>query len=235
MTLTGEIVKQVFMIRHEAGAGTAFTAQHEGKLYLITARHVLNGDGTAPIADPVHIEIRHDNQWKPLICRLIGVGGGAADVAVLAPPILLADFPPVGMHSQHLVYSQDVYFLGFPFNLHGNIGFVNMDYPLAYVKKGIVSMVALPGQPHIVIDGHNNPGFSGGPVVFRNDVGLDPGWCIAGVISGYSETREPVYVGDSEAQSVYTIAENSGLVDATRIEEVLALIRANPMGFPKSV
>lgn len=64
---------------------------------------------------------------------------------------------------------QDVYSLGFPFGLA-----TKFDKPIpthiAFIKKAILSAIdARPGSGHVLyLDGHNNPGFSGGPVIYAN-------------------------------------------------------------------
>ena len=64
------------------------------------------------------------------------------------------------------MYGQDVYFLGFPYGLHGDMSALSNDLPFPFVKKGIISLFHNDGVNRIYLDGHNNPGFSGGPVVF---------------------------------------------------------------------
>ena len=58
--------------------------------------------------------------------------------------------------------------------------------PLAFMKKGIFSATTNEnGAVVFFLDGHNNPGFSGGPVVYRdlNQSGA-PVFYVAAVVSG---------------------------------------------------
>jgi hypothetical protein len=81
--------------------------------------------------------------------------------------------------------SQDAYFLGYPYGLHAEGGSLNAHFPLAIVKKACLSMFALGGpDAYILLDGHNNPGFSGGPVVFAPN-GQGAPTNVAAVVSGY--------------------------------------------------
>ena len=62
----------------------------------------------------------------------------------------------------------------------------NRGFPIPFVKKAIVSAI---NNPVIYLDGHNNPGFSGGPLVFWDYA--EKRRKIMGVISGYYPHRIP--------------------------------------------
>jgi hypothetical protein len=75
---------------------------------------------------------------------------------VIAPRV---DYPS----ADGLVLSQDVYFLGYPLPER-----VRLVGTLPFVKRGIASGRAEINGVHVwLVDGHINPGFSGGPVVFN--------------------------------------------------------------------
>ena len=67
-----------------------------------------------------------------------------------------------------MIYGQEVFFAGFPFgeNLFTtSTQTVNGLFPMPFVKKGIISAEATEnGATILYLDGHNNPGFSGGPI-----------------------------------------------------------------------
>jgi len=87
-----------------------------------------------------------------------------------------------------LIYSQDVFFLGFPYDIVPNLLFGSGGFPMPLVRKAIVAAM---DRDTLILDGHNNPGFSGGPVCFfRPNEGAAR---IAGVVSGYPAVSEPVY------------------------------------------
>ena len=82
--------------------------------------------------------------------------------------------------------SQQAFFLGFPYGI-GDRFLKETGHPVAFVKRVTVS--TLFGKPYL-LDGHNNPGFSGGPVVF-----CPPGrkeFQVAAVVSGYRWASAPV-------------------------------------------
>lgn len=76
--------------------------------------------------------------------------------------------------------SQEVFFLGYP--LTGTLPLMGR---LPAVRRGIVSQRAhLNGVAAWIIDGHNLPGFSGGPLVFADAGGMGSTWHVLGVVSG---------------------------------------------------
>jgi hypothetical protein len=81
----------------------------------------------------------------------------------------------------------------------------------------------------IVLDGHNNPGFSGGPVVFSPLKG-DTHFRVAGVISGFEAVKNQIH-GPSGESPLYSW-DNTGLIKAYSIQRAIELIHANPIGFP---
>jgi S1-C subfamily serine protease len=227
--VTSEIIQQVFSLRSEFGSGTGFTVRVDDRQYLVTARHVLDGEGDAPIPQQSSLEVHRAGKWWSFPFRLVCSTKDPSDIAVVALPQALANFPEIELGTKGLVYGQEVYFLGFPYGRQGSVGAVNNGFPLPYVKRAIVSMLELPSNPMLVLDGINNLGFSGGPVAFRSPAGK---WQIAAVISGFNSVREAVFKANSDEPANYTVDQNTGLIDATPLESVVALIRANPIGLP---
>ena len=71
-----------------------------------------------------------------------------------------------------------------------------------------------PSPSVMFLDGHNNPGFSGGPVCFKK--AGDKLFTIAGVISGYRYSQMPVLDKDNK-KTEYYIKENTGIINAADI------------------
>lgn len=124
--------------------------------------------------------------------------------------------------------SQDVYFVGFPYGLSIEGQTLNNGFPLPLVKHGIVASVSggKSGEPFLV-DGINNPGFSGGPVVISLGGSNLP--TIIGVVSAYKAAQEPVYKGSDKTDM--NIQANTGLLVAFSIDYALDAIAKNPIGF----
>jgi hypothetical protein len=128
----------------------------------------------------------------------------------------------------------DCEFLGFPYGggWRANLG-NEQSFWMPFVKHCNVS--AMPStEPQIwVLDGINNAGFSGGPVIFRTG----PEQKIFAVISGYH--LEPTEVVSSAASKKktpvaqakkQTVNLNSGFIIAYDIKYAVEAINKNPMG-----
>lgn len=100
---------------------------------------------------------------------------------------------------------------------------MNRGFPIPFVKKGIISSFITDslGTTQIFLDGHNNPGFSGGPVVvtnFGNETKHK--MRIIGIVSAYLNenkiTKTPI--GD------FVNKENSGIVLTYAFDHVFEIL-----------
>jgi hypothetical protein len=222
--ITSNVYYRVFFLKYGTGIGTCFSIDVDNKQYLITARHVIDG-----IKDGDNVQILHENQWKEKETTLIGIGEGLIDIAVFSIKHQISPALVLEPTMEDLTFGQDVYFLGFP---HGWYNVLNKelfrDYPVPFIKKGIVSSMSMvEGVGFLFVDGHNNPGFSGGPVVFKPSGKRD--FRVAAVISGYRWAPENVHIGDQSLE--YFIKSNTGIIQAFDIRHATDLIAVNPKGF----
>jgi len=218
--ITSNVIHRVFRIQWGTGQGTAFAIDIDAKQYLVTARHVVSDfPGQAAIS------VFSNSAWVELPVQLVGHAKGDVDISVLAPSRLLTP-PELALEpmSKGVVYGQDVYFLGFPYDFLGKYVFGQDGWPLPFVKKATVSLF---DGAVFLLDGHNNPGFSGGPVVFVQSAG-DP-FRVAAVVSGYQAVAQPVYAGHEETALTYDY--NTGIIVTHAINGALELIERNPIGF----
>ena len=221
--VTANVVHRILHIGRADSQGTAFTVDHGGKQYLVTARHVVEG-----IASGERISVAHQEQQELIEINVVGVGEGAVDVAVLACQQQLSPMHPLEPTTAGLVYGQQAYFLGFPFGWDAGGEHINHGLPLPFVKAGVISAWTNGTVKRIYIDSHVNEGFSGGPVVF-SPPGDQKVLRVAGVVVGYPKRFQPVV--DEHENTVALAQENPGLVLAIDISHVVALIDANPIGF----
>lgn len=222
--VTNNVLHRMLKIRIGNDQGSAFTLDREGRQYLVTARHMLEG-----AEDAQHVSVVYENQWRSLDVNVVGVGEGEVDVAVLACPLQLSPTLPMEPDENDFFLGQQAYFLGYPFGWDTGGEEINRGVPLPFVKTGIFSAFTIGGQQHkIFIDAHVNHGFSGGPVVFHRP-GAPQDFRVAGVVSGYPRRFQPVV--DADGNVIARARENPGLVLAFGIRHVLALIRGNPIGF----
>jgi hypothetical protein len=155
------ILTRTFAIKYGDLFGTAFTTEVDNKQYLITAKHIFPDN-----EDINSIEIYHEKQWKlvkvkPIICY----DDSSYDVIALAPNIQISETLPLDIGLGNIIISQEVFFLGFPYFLKTDSENINLGFPISFVKKAILSALNIE-DGILYLDGYNNPGFSGGPVVF---------------------------------------------------------------------
>ena len=220
MSITANILQRTFHIRYGDNSATCFTIDVDSRRYLVTAKHVVGS-----IQDGETVEISHNGHWKPMTVRVVGHGAGDLDVSVLAPQVLFGASHVLRTTTANLVLAEDVYFLGFPYGWSSNVGALNGGFPMPLVKKAIVSALGIGDEP-LLLDGHNNPGFSGGPVARR---GNSAEQTVIGVVSGYrSEWRNVLDGAGNTGPYVHII--NTGIVIVNDIRHVISLITDNPIG-----
>jgi S1-C subfamily serine protease len=223
--VTSNILQRTFRIKFGEGAGTCFTIDVENRQYVVTARHVVEG-----MKQTDKVEILHDNKWVGLPVKLVGFGENDSDIALIALSEQLSPTLPLTAATNDMYLSQDVYFLGFPYGLQIDVtSEINSLFPLPLVKKAIISSFEFRGNvlSSMLLDGHNNPGFSGGPV-FYSPPGTKESK-VAGVISGYRYEWESVFIEQKKTELTYQ--SNTGIIVAWSINYALDIIRKNPIGF----
>lgn len=227
--ITSNVLQRTFFIRVGEATGTAFTLDVDKRQYLVTARHVC-----PTRAGKTSIDIYHDGAWKAVEVTVVGLGEAnkiESDVAVLAPEHQLSLSHPLEPSTRDLVWGQDVFFVGFPFGLH-TISPVNNGYPIPIIKGAVMSGVIKGegGKEVFLLDGHNNPGFSGGPVVFTKLGAPNAEFRVMGVVSGYRTQQVDVTLSGKATGLVS--ATNTGIVLCPSIARTKDLIRANAIGAP---
>lgn len=222
--ITANVIHRVFHIRVGTVSGTAFTIEHDERQYLVTAAHVVSS-----LNGPYEVELLHENRWKKMRLELTGIASNA-DIAVLAPPFQLSPALTMPIGAGGAVYGQDVYFLGFPYGISPDSGSINRAFPFPLVKKGCLSAFTKENGANVVLlDGHNNPGFSGGPVVFAQQGQPSTSrFKVMSVISGYRFAEEPAYQGG--AATPITVRANTGIIISYDIKHGVEEITKNPNG-----
>lgn len=220
------ILSQVYFIKAGANTGTCFAVSIEDNDYLVTAKHLFSD--TLINKSKVNVSIFKDDRWINFDVVYLCHQNSNIDIAVLdlkSNDLKGNDFL-IGGDEYYL--SQDCFFLGFPFGMkmEDNKAVMNRGFPLPFVKKGIISgfMVEPNIMTQIFLDGHNNPGFSGGPVVIVNNAEVDERKIkIIGVVSAYLNDSKVIRtpMGD------FINNENSGIVLSYGFIHVNEIIKAN--------
>jgi hypothetical protein len=183
----GQITRNVFMrvllIQVGNTAGTGFTVDVDGRQYVVTAKHVISA-----VKDDDAIRLHRYDGWTSARVKVFRCDD-PIDIAVLIPDKQVTVNLPLEPTMAGMQVGQDTYFLGFPFGeLFSDIQDekVGDHVSLPFFRKAIISgSVKVGDGGRIYLDGHNNPGFSGGPIVFHDFNQNGYVMKVAGVISGY--------------------------------------------------
>ncbi len=223
--IPNNVIQRVFFVSYGSVNGTCFTVDVDGKQYIVSAKHIFSS-----VESRATVKIYHERQWKNIDANLVGHCRDDIDITILAADIQISPTHLLEATSAEMYYGQDVYFLGFPYGMYSDLGEINNDFPLPFAKKAIVSNMTFQDNMLriIYLDGHNNPGFSGGPVVFQFPPNSQ-NYRVAGVISGYRYTDEPIFDGNEPLPLAYKY--NTGIIISYSINHAIKVIKDNPKGF----
>lgn len=216
-----EAMASTFNIQVDKITGTCFMVTKDQEQYFVTAAHLFTSSHKSGSLFPIQILIQ--NQWRSLDAKVYFHTDRKIDIAiVILPEKILQNlkFPEelskydssakvaqgkgISLDPVFPNFGKDVYFYGFPL---GNLGTEILGIKFPLVKKAIVSgFIRNNGIDVLLLDGHNNLGFSGGPVVAYNISSKT--MCVIGVISGYiPEPIDVQYKGNK-----LSVNDNSGIV-----------------------
>lgn len=225
--ITSNVIERTFRINYKERVGTCFTITVEDKMYLITARHIVE-----EITGLDSVRIYHDGKWVNISVNLIGHASKSVDISVLTADLYFSGNAPMPASRDGLAYGQDVYFLGFPgvVNIdHASSAAmeINRNFPMPIVKHAIFSGV---GDDNIFfIDGYGNRGFSGAPLIFKPIDSKEYDYRVAGVIVNFKAEIIPVYdENDREGtKPIGYFRGNSGTITVSWIKHAIDLIENN--------
>jgi hypothetical protein len=220
-----EILQRVFYIKYGNNTGTCFLVSIDSNDYLITAKHLFPTNLTNKSA--VDIEILRNDGWIKFKPNYLIHSNTNIDITVLDLKSNDQKDNLFDIGSKNYYLSQECFFLGFPFGLRmdDREGKMNNGFPLPFVKKAIISSFIsdTSHMKQIFLDGHNNPGFSGGPVVITNyESGSKHKMRIIGVVSAYLNEEKIIKtpLGD------FKNSENSGIVLSYEFDHVMEIIKS---------
>lgn len=240
---TTNVLGRVLMVESRYDRGTIFSIDVDRREYWITAKHILTGAKHPPYGSipsksvPLHIlnpDAAQGEKWVPVNFNVIDPGNDI-DIVVLAASnlVLNAFLPNVSADSAGAVLGGDCEFLGFPYGGGWRAKPDNgQAFWMPYVKHCTVSAMATTEPTIWVLDGINNAGFSGGPVIY----GTGPEQKIMAVVSGY--VTEPTEIVSSAAAKKKPVAQakkqtvnlNSGFIIAYDIKYAIEAINKNSIG-----
>ena len=212
---------RVFRFTFGHSAGTTFTLENGDKQFLITAKHIFRHGGYPNHAD---IRIFKDGKYCLYHVNIKYPKDEAVDIAVMQtdPMVFISPTFSNPNSSAGMVYGQDVFFVGFPYNYDSLLqSLPDSATPIPFVKKACLSG-SLKSHSLLVLDGHNNSGFSGGPVCFKPTAPNSKIMSICAVISGYRFNAEPVFDKDGNETGLF-VKSNTGIINAYDIKEAVTV------------
>jgi hypothetical protein len=254
--MTSNVVERVLLVRVGTETASAFTIDVDGKQYVLTAKHFVD-----KLAANDFIEYSRAGKWIRLPVQIFKCDD-PTDIAVLVAPYQLTTVFEFPIDTSKISYGQDVYFLGFPYGITLNGTNVNGTLPLPFIKRATYSgTFPLNPERHsvlLLLDGYNNPGFSGGPIVYKDPFSQSLDYKLLGVVSGFQpeltdvmekhpiRTRDdasakakeqPWRIGTATDGSLFEyletgtyVALNTGIVRGFAIFPAIELIQQHPIG-----
>ena len=175
--------------------GIAFAIDYAGKLYYVTAKHIVK---TLPRCNQL-AHLWYLERWNDVhVAKILFPPLGDADVAVLQTGLDAAQPYNIRMMEQPdeaVTVGQQIWFLAYPlwsvWKPHGTSNVLRRTgsrppyiTTLLFIKRGTVSAIDV-GSTHaplIYVGAFNNKGIAGGPIVYRDS--KYHAYRIAGVLSG---------------------------------------------------
>ena len=220
---------------------SCFAMNIDNKQYIITARHFFDyidpssNEHWTMVGDSINI--KYNNKWNNTPIKIVGHGDDKIDISVFVTEkyvSLLGGYNNSPEIKTELWYGDEVYFLGFPHMQEAEAGFTK---PFPILKSAKISSG---NRDYLYLDGHNNSGFSGGPVLFQKDtfgfirdeksmrIHNPYPLKIVGVVSGYIQEEID---GDIIQTGIGVKSKmNSGIMLVYRIEHAIRIIENNPIG-----
>lgn len=261
-TATNQALFRTFMIQVGHERGTAFSIDVDHREYWITAKHIFTGAKTPPygtysqktatayllsqVGAGDQGQIQH---WIPETFTVIDPGKDIDILVLVSKDSLLTnlseDFTLKTDEGGEML-GGECEFLGFPYGGGWKARWQQEWKWLPFIKRCGLSATISDGDITVwVLDGINNEGFSGGPVLY----GTGSAQKVFAVISGYQQEvldvlpaqttdGKPTGSGvpplpDAAAapdKQKQIVKANSGFILAFDIQSAIKAIRANPIG-----
>lgn len=217
-----KVQSSTFSLNGDKFSGTCFMVVKNDKQYFVTAAHLF--DPSHKSGDLVPIQMLIQNKLQSFTAKVYFHENRKVDIAIIrlseniSQRIQLPDQflkykdtlqrlfegNGVSMDSIRVNVATEVLFFGFPL---GNLGTDAFGIKFPLVKRAMTSgLVQYNSVELILLDGHNNLGFSGGPAVAYDTSSKK--LCLLGVISGYI----PETVDVQHKKDTFSVNENSGII-----------------------
>lgn len=188
---TNDILFRTVMVKTDTVQGTMFSIDVDGREYWLTAKHILTGAKHPPFGEvknkTVSLSVLDPTapgeKWDKYKFTVIDAGKDI-DIVALAPGkrIQQIQIASLAISQEHAPIGGECEFLGFPFAQSWRATWENgQSYLMPYIKHCYIAGLIDKPVRIWILDGINNDGFSGGPVVFHTG----PDQRILAVVSGF--------------------------------------------------
>lgn len=211
------ILTNTQLIEFEKSTGTSFFIKNKDEEYLITAKHIFQNKIQHGEYANIYMEKGAIKEWFTV--QVYFHSEPNVDIAVIKMKEKFCYIQPYEL-SEKVVLGQDCRFLGFP--LQQKFHTSMKQGKVAFIKRALFSAFMIIDNYEVtLLDGSNNPGFSGGPVIFQE---MESGKnFIYGVVSGYFQQFNKIETKSTPVM----IPENSNIMvcfGANYINEIIESI-----------
>jgi len=184
------------------GGGTCFMIDTDSRQYFVTAAHLFKTSHKS--GDKVTIQMVVQNELENLEAEVFFHPNKNVDIALMKLSQKVSQGSGISLEARNVFFGDQVYFYGFPLT---NMGTEAGGFKFPLIKTATVSgQLIYDGVDVLVLDGHNNHGFSGGPVLAYDS--SKKKLSVIGVVSGYYfEPRNVQFKGEK-----LSFDENSGII-----------------------
>lgn len=218
------LIQRILYIKNGTATGSGFIIDKQGNNCVITARHIF---GTNQDKQTISFEIFRNKKWDTITGTIYFHSNADIDIAIiiLDEMIISGVDDTIATSAKSFVpISQRGFFSGFPLNIKGeDLTNLNHGYPFPLVKGAVFAgFTDIKGVSISLLDGINNPGFSGGPAFFY-DRNISS-WILFGVVTGYISQPNEIQT----ALGTLTTQENSGIIICYHLKHVAEILDSIP-------
>jgi hypothetical protein len=212
-------LRNTFWLKTDSFTASSFIVVQNGIELLITARHVFKNKDSKK--NFVNFELNIKKEWKRFEAKIYFSEDSNIDIAVLKLKSNIENTSPLEIAKPTEVWvGQGCVFLGFPYGIFYSPA---NDEFLPFVKKALISSFR---EKITYLDGLNNPGFSGGPVIIWSYETKKPK--LYAVISGYYPQKDKLEIPLLKKKGSFNYIENSGIIYSyplSDIEKIMSQIK----------
>jgi hypothetical protein len=209
-----QVLYNTFWIKTSQGTLSSFVIEYNGKELLVSALHGFKKNIASP--SKIKLQININKTWKTFEAMLYHMADTSIDIAVIVLNERIQHQKPYDLCGDVMI-GEECRFYGFPYGRYflTDAG----DRYIPFIKRALVSSV----QGNVdFLDGMNNPGFSGGPVVIKDVYSKQ--YKILGVISGYHPQSDSIVRKSKDTVEVIKYQENSGIIYCYPIQDVKSIL-----------